>query len=133
MTQMGFRSAPAPNSAPFPVGKIPDDATQIVKNDTATNTTVTMHTVTAGKTFYLCHYGYGIASAAPGDNGGMFVTDNNDKVQYTIVGAVITVADQEAFAAPMMPPLELASGWHILLTSGTATGISMGFIHGYER
>jgi hypothetical protein len=133
MTQMGFRSAPAPNSAPFPVGKIPDDATQIVKNDTATNTTVTMHTVTAGKTFYLCHYGYGIASAAPGDTGGLYVTDNNDKLQYTITGAVITVAGQHGVASPMIPPLELPSGWHLLLTSSTATGLSSAFIHGYER
>ncbi len=124
---------PSQGADPIPVGKIPDDGTQIAKGNDAEDETKIIHTVTAGKTFYLSLIVFSHSNnAVSSQRGRMFVVDDGNNLQYYIVNTRCLTGDGKGFSIPFLPPLELVSEYAIKVVSDTADSIIWGFIHGYE-
>lgn len=124
---------PSINAGPIPVGKIPDDATQIAKHKTASNETDVIHTVTTGKTFYLSACSLGIKNASGAFNhGNIQVTDGSDTMQYVILYVGCPDDNGKMQAMNFLPPLEIQAGWKVKDYSPAVAFTVSGFIHGYE-
>lgn len=123
---------PSQGADPIPVGKIPDDATQIAKSHVVQNGEVIIHTVTAGKIFYLTHYSFTPNSSVAGKYAQLRVRNDSDVVQYTITMVLFDAAGQATVPGTFIPPLEIAAGWDIFLYSNDGGTDARGFIHGYE-
>ena len=124
---------PFQGADPIPVGKIPDGGTQVVKDDSAANTTATVHTVNNAKTLYLTS----IIEQVRNDNAAIktalfYVTDGDDTIQYYFDGLGVGPSTQHRFTATFNPPIEIATGWKIKIETDAADCHIGVFIHGYE-
>jgi len=108
--------------------------TQVVASDVAVDATVVLHTVTAGKTFYLIGATLSVALAGLGI-GKLTITNAGDVEQYDPLAiggpdpAAVRFGDNN-FHPPI--PLEIPAGYKLKLVSSTATISVNGFIQGYE-
>jgi len=124
---------PKPNCLPFPVGKIPDGGTQILKRNYGSNDRKIIHTVTSGKTFYLTH----LSTSWSNNTGG------------TAIGKIGIRTDMDVEVVPIreyyyfingnggdgdcyLPPIEVQEDYRICVETNNANSILMGTIHGYE-
>lgn len=124
---------PSKNADAIPVGKIPDQGTQVAVYDYASGTTVELHEVTTGETLYLSSAFLSARNASGGASScEIHVTDGDNTEQYTIM--LFSMADtlNEADTLNLLPPLEIPPGWKVKLKSGAANMHSYCFIHGYE-
>lgn len=125
--------APAEKAGPIPVGKIPDDATQIKKSAIAVNQTSIIHTVTANKTFYLSLFSVYARNSETGDaDFSTYVTNAADAVQYDLTRLYLSTGTSNGLTFPFLPPLEIAAGWKVKIQSEHANIRGLGFVHGYE-
>lgn len=124
---------PSQGADPIPVGKIPDDGTQVAASANADNTTTVIHTVTAGKTLYLngvtimANNSAGVVSSAY-----IVVRNAADAEQYHIFYIRLNDGLEDSDSENFIPPIEIAAGWDIALRSASADMYTRGFIHGYE-
>lgn len=121
---------PGDSANPIPVGKIPDGAVQVVNSDHVSDGAVVLHTVSAGKTFYLTH----CSIDATGDADGfayIAVRNTDDVDQYMILHAAGHTGFGVTSSPVFIPPIEIPSGWDVTLYS-PSTYTSYGFVHGYE-
>lgn len=106
---------------------------QIAVSGEADDATVILHTVTAGKIFYLVGAHAGMVTAASFTTK-LMVTNAADVEQYAIFespqGAVATQMPFPSYYPSV--PLEIPAGYKIKLFSSGATHKICGFIHGYE-
>lgn len=123
---------PVQGANPIPVGKIPDDGIQIAKSVTATNETLLLLTITAGRTFYLTHYVFTPNSSVVGAYGRVAVRNGSDVEQYVIAMTAFDTVGQVTVSGTLNPPLEIAAGWDIIVVSSDADLNARAFIHGYE-
>lgn len=124
---------PARNAEPIPVGKIPDLATQVVKQSSASGATATIHTVTAAKTLYLNTVIFSIYNVQTNvATLWMGVTNDSDTVQYYFFYTSVTSKEPFAVPATFFPPLEIPAGWKVKVYSNVSNAIAYGFLHGYE-
>lgn len=108
-----------------------DTGTQIHKySTTITNTTETMHTVTAGKTFYLSS-AYILQNTTVATNGFLSVTDAADNVLFEI--ARCTAATPLVISRQFPMPLKIAAGCKIKATAGDANSHVNATIDGWEE
>lgn len=105
---------------------------QVTKNGSVVNNTVIVHTVTAGKTFYLSSAVIGLFSTGTA-SGYLLVRDDGDVLQYNIVFGRIINADEQLFSMGFDPPIEIPEGWDICVSSNSADMYVEGFIHGWEE
>jgi hypothetical protein len=132
LTKMGG-VLPSQDAGPIPVGKIPDQETQVVEGKQATNETVVVHTVTAGKTLYLSAWAFSVNNFSGVDNGGYaLVTDGSDVQQYVFCSIRCPDADGKGLSCSLLPPLEIPAGYKIKAYSPGANITVTLFIHGYE-
>jgi hypothetical protein len=111
----------------------PVGSTQVAKHNIATNSTVTIHTVTAGKTLYLCSIAFSIDNRAAAQAGGSFgVYNGAGALQYYFWIGSAPANDTKQASLSFNPPLELTAGWLIKVSSNLAAVDVLGFIHGYE-
>lgn len=115
----------------IPVQPFGDFGTQIVKDTYADNSTVIIHTVTSGKSLYLCSIALSVIPAATG-YGYFYVRDDSDTTQYRFFRPRRQQYDGEMVSMTFNPPLIIPEGWDICLMS-QVDGFGMrGFIFGYE-
>lgn len=106
---------------------------QVVKSNNAINATSIVHTVTAGKTFYLCLATFCLVDAVGA--GMLFVRNGADVAQYTIIRSDIEtlVGSTSPLLIPFNPPIEIPASWDICVE---ATGVGCnanGFVFGWEE
>lgn len=124
---------PARNADPVPVGKIPDDGTQVAVQGLAANQTTTIHTVTAAKTLYLSLAAVGVRNNnAANQSVYLRVTDGVDALQYDLFGFSVAASQGASDSHSFMPPLEIPAGWKLKVISADADVRAHAFIHGYE-
>ena len=115
---------------PFKTSHFGATRTQIVKSVEVANGTTIIHTVTAGKIFYLCSCSCG-ADSGINKLTHLKVRNASDTDQYIIIdhesAAQATIHGDLTF----FPPISIAAGWDIVLQTTAAQG--MGFIHGWEE
>lgn len=104
--------------------------TIITKSLEVENTTAIIHTVTAGKTFYLCN-AFICASSGVAKTNTLYVRNVADVTQYAIFCAE-TAAQQTINAfMPYNFPIPIAAGFDVVgFTDNTTMTI---FIHGWEQ
>lgn len=124
---------PSKGAEPIPVGKIPDDGTQVAEDGLAENQVTAFHTVTTGKTFYLTAFTCGFNNDTEGDaTGNFYVTNASDAIQYYLAYSRIPANDGEMLACSFPTPVEIAAGWKFKIESPAAGFYIRAFIHGYE-
>lgn len=98
------------------------------------NATTVIHTVTAGKTLYLCHSFLGVQNATGANNAGkLFVTNAADVTQYEL-GVIRMGSGGLHHNSPnvYIPPIEIPAGYKVKAESPVALLKVSAFIHGYE-
>jgi len=107
--------------------------TQVAKSASAINATVIIHTVTAGKTLFLCSASLSLQSGVGGGN--IFVRNGADVWQFALLAAQIftAAATSQGSSITFWPPLEIAAGWDLCTISGAAACSASGFIFGWEE
>lgn len=124
---------PSQGADPIPVGKIPDGGTQVLKYDNAENETTVLHTVTAGKTFYLSSavlsatFGADIAGRVQ-----LFIRDEDDLNAVHIINEQLAAYDGQAVPCSFCPPIEIPALWDICILSNLDNVFANCFVHGYE-
>ena len=114
--------------------EIPTGATQVAKGTTAQNETVSLHTVTTGKTFYLCLLHMWISNESASNDSAIYdVSDGDGTRQYSI--SFTRMPDAQFFADTLQfpVPLEIPAGYKFRIISPAASYYARGFIHGYEK
>lgn len=108
-------------------------ATQFALSDDASNETIVLHTVTGGKTFELVHWAVSyLFDGATIDTSQLFVTDNNDVLQYNIFKLTSSEVGLGSVSGSLPVPLSIPATYKIKLTSNDLGAPIWGFIHGYE-
>ena len=115
----------------IPIQPYGDFGTQVVKNNHANNSTVIIHTVTSGKTLYLCSITLSVDPIANG-YGWFYVRDTNDNTVYSFFRPRRQANDGEMVSATFNPPLKIPDGYDICLMSEVDGFHMYGFIFGYE-
>jgi len=106
---------------------------QIAKYDSANNSTVIIHTVSAGKTFFMTTANYMSETSGAGAGGRLDVLNASGVLQYTIAVIVFTAVGQGAISMSFNPPLEIPGGYKIVVFSNSAALTARAFIHGWEE
>jgi len=115
----------------IPIQPYTDFGTQVAKDNYANNSTVIIHTVTSGKSLYLCSIGFSVFPTATG-HGVFFVRDESDTTQYRFFYIRRQSDDGDMVSMTFNPPLVIPEGWDICLWSATSGFGIRGFIFGYE-
>ena len=130
MALMGFRE---PNQVKWVGTRPAHRGTQITKSDTAANATTILHTVTAGKVFYLCGFTFCVYLSAAGIWTGLIVRDAGGVTQYHLANICSPIVDSQVLSLEFMVPLEIPSAYDVCTYSLGVTAISFAFIHGWEE
>ena len=109
------------------------NGTQIVKNANSNNAIAILHTVTAGKTFYL--KGFALSWNASGSGNGAFllVRDAADVLQYYLMISYSGAAGHGLCTRDYSQPIEIAAGFDICIQSNAATLSAFCTIDGWEE
>ena len=103
---------------------------QVAKSVEVSNATSIIHTVTAGKIFYLC------SVSCDSDSGvnkltHLKVRNVSDVDQYIIIDHESAAQASISGSLSFSPPIAIPAGWDIVLQTTASQG--MGFIHGWEQ
>jgi len=103
---------------------------QINKSVIGNNNTTIIHTVTAGKVFYLCAVTFS-GNPQAGGTSDLFIRNVADVAQYTILHSHTAAVDGRDSAMPLFMPIAIPAGYDIVLTTtNTAAHV---FIAGWEQ
>lgn len=91
------------------------NGTQIAKSAIVSSGSAIVHTVTSGKIFYLTTLIFDISHAAFAGYIHVLVRDISDVVVYYLVQRYCTPIAQVEFSATFNPPLEIPSGYDIVV------------------
>lgn len=122
----------------MPIGvKLLGHQTRVMKTGGAANTTTIIHTVTAGKTFYLEAFELNAYDVASGETPTvtMIIRDGADATVYSFVlrltGAVNGYIQQTSLSLPT--PIAIAAGYDVVVVSDSANCVPKLNIIGYEQ
>lgn len=124
---------PSYGADPIPVGKIPDEGTQVLKSGDAENETAILYTVTAGKILYLSSLVFSLTFGA--DVSGhcrVAIRDEDDLNPVDIINVTHRTYNGAGIPCSFCPPIEIPALWDIFLVSSIADLFVQCFIHGYE-
>jgi len=129
LTEIGVKPV-SPRQA-IPTQPYRDFGTQIAKEGNAVNATVIIHTVSTGKTLYLCSVSFSVYPTANG-MGALYCRDTDDALQYIFF--IIRRQANDGFATAMSfnPPLVIPAGYDLCVRSWNDGFDTRGFIFGYE-
>lgn len=102
----------------------------IQKSAELINNQVVIHTVTAGKIFYLCSATISVDSAL-GNTTMLYVRNVADTVLYRIFDFRITNAAPNNNSVSFNPPIPIQAGFDIVAI--TTSPLASAFIHGWEQ
>jgi len=130
MSAMSFRE---PNEVKWVGVRPAHKGTQIFKDATAENGITVIHTVSSGKTLYLCEVMLRCIYNVTGW-GQLYVQDNNDIFVRDLclinpIANTIKPTDHNHF----WPPVEIPSAYDICVQSNAAGLIARGAIFGWEE
>lgn len=109
-----------------------DTGTQVLASGTANNSTVTLRTVTAGKTLYLTSLS--ILAGLGGHSSSCIITDGADATQYTILpGGSVVGTGNLAFPLVFSNPVKIPAGWKVKVTTNNASDYMSAFLVGWEE
>lgn len=109
------------------------NGTQVLKENYVSNATLVLHTVTAGKTLYLCSAYASYYISATGIIGRLFVRDVADFTVYSFSICNSGALGQMESTPSYNPPIEIPAGYDICLISGAASMVIRAGIHGWEE
>lgn len=111
-----------------------DTGTQIHQEATQSGAgTAIVHTVTAGKTFYLTLTHFEGEASAANKLVTLSIRNDSDVTQFTLSSHTLSTLNEtlsENFA--FTPPMKIAAGWDIVVTA-VANSVSRAFVHGWEE
>jgi len=124
---------PKPNATSIPVGKIPDGAVQVIRSNFASNATVTLYQVTAGKTLYFCSYFFWSNNQNPAAaTGQMTVTTSGDAHRFYLAYHYLPTNTFASTSLTFFPPLEITDQFKIKIQSNLGSYEVLGMFYGYE-
>jgi hypothetical protein len=130
MSAMSYRE---PNEVRWVGVRPAHKGTQVAFNNTANNSTIPLHDVPSGKTFFLAGFTCNVNKGTGGGNGYLTVRDVSNVAQYHLVQVPMFSAGHATYCMSFVPPFEIPSGWDITIISDTAgLGVSA-FIYGWEE
>ena len=106
--------------------------TQKLADNTANNATVTVYTVTTGKTLYLNSLHITLVTTNAGITVGTLVIANASAVAQITYGLYAVLNSLSIVSIPFPVPMQLGSAWTIKITSPDLTTSIKAAIHGYE-
>ena len=107
--------------------------TQVVKSKVSQASTDIVHTVTSGKTLFLCGLIFSANTSAVDKTCKIFVRDDSDVLQYDFTAFTFRTTGVLSISLPFYPPLEIPAGYDIVTTSPDASAKCSGFIFGWEE
>jgi len=121
--------------------KAPSSATTIYKSGNVSGSTTVLHTVTAGKTFYLTTGFLATSSVAINRTGYLAVRNGSDVIQYYLAYTYLRGGSLESGDIPpslvvpitINPALAIPAGWDIVIYSQDSNITSAGGIGGWEE
>jgi hypothetical protein len=130
MALMLFRE---PNQARWGGVRPAHRGTQVEKSNSVTNGTIIVHTVTAGKTLFLCTVvvEFRFGGLAAWDF--LAVRNEADVFQYYIARLRDNTAGTVGLVIPYWPPREISAGYDIYLTSSGVNNDMAADIFGWEE
>lgn len=105
--------------------------TQIAKDETATNETKIIHTVTAAKILYLSAAAL-CGKGAGNGNLSLEVRDAGDVLKYHLFCTNFKAGEACGMTLPLRPAIKIPAGYDIIVISAAAGVEAHGFIHGFE-
>lgn len=130
MSVMKFRE---PNQVLWRGWRPGHNGTQIAKRAAKSNGTLIVHTVTAGKTFFLSHWRFRVDTTAAAHSGLFFVRDTDDITVYDIDDILMRTVGHYNNAVALFHPIEIPAGYDVCISSSDAALSSSAFIHGWEE
>ena len=106
---------------------------QVTARAQADNTTVIVHTVTSGKTFFWTHLSNMVFSSAAGGNMQLYVRDDSDVTQYFLYSGANRLAHHSNWSDAFWPPIEIPSLWDIVVLSNNSFVVYNAFVTGWEE
>jgi len=109
------------------------DGVQVLKRAAAINSATIIHTVSAGKTLYLCYCGMQVLVVA---DGGAYVAVYDDTPAYFFPvhrSVVVAGSGPISVGASFWPPIELLAGYSVQVYSGALVLNVGGTIFGWEE
>ncbi len=110
-----------------------DTGTQITKYATATNATAIIHTVTAGKTFYLSGWALGTNGGASGPVSILIRDDSDVAVYYPCRMYQSAANNGVSDAKANIPPIKIPADYDICAVGGAASLSALAMIEGWEE
>lgn len=111
----------------------PHVGTLIRKHASVINGTTVVHTVTAGKTLYLCGMVCVVTETTANGRGYMAIRNDSDVEQYLIFDVKLYSAGIVPNNFVFNPPDQLSAGYDIIVHSDSDHIDTRGFIFGYEE
>ena len=130
MSAMSFRE---PNEIRWIGVRPAHKGTQVIKDGTANNNTVIIHTVSTGKTFYLTFFRHDADFITATSYATLFVRDDSDVTQYALSHYQGRVSGTFGKAVGLYFPIEIPAGWDICVTTSSTDVRSRATIHGWEE
>lgn len=111
-----------------------DTGTQVVASGASNNNTVTIYTVTTGKTLYLAGYSVDDSTSSGGDTAALIVTNAADATQYSLHSFKAgLVAVSPSVGRLIQPAIKIPAGYKIKVTSSGANSYVSACINGWEE
>lgn len=109
--------------------------TTIIKKDDVANGTRNIHTVTAGKIFYLCGCGVAYSASVSGRRGEVYVDSDAQVLVHVYSATTATYAEYDSGGLTMSysTPLPLPAGSQLIVKSSFAGMNVKGWIIGWEE
>jgi hypothetical protein len=107
--------------------------TQVTKYATVTGATGNVHTVTAGKTFFMTSLVFSAWASVAGSYARVSVRNESDVLQYTICYFYMRDVSERVVSVTFPQPVEIAAGWDVFVVAGDANTSAFAFVHGWEE
>jgi len=106
---------------------------QVAAHNIAINNTQIIHTVTAGKVLYLTDWVFEANAGAAGWSADFEIRNVLDVLVYKIVTWYSGGVESRMLANSLFYPIEVPTGYDIIVSSNAVGLGTFGFIHGWEE
>lgn len=130
MSEMSFRE---PNQVLWRGVRPAHLGTQILKYADANAATVVVHTVSAGKVFYLTFFSHTGFLSAAGEVSELIIRNAADALQLRLSRFESPASETLSVAVGLNFPIEIPALWDIAIYSSNAGIVSYGSIAGWEE
>jgi len=109
------------------------NGTQIIKYGLANNSTVVLHTVSAGKTLYLYSFNIDVYTTTASFGGQLRVRDTTPAIVNILADLNAGANMSQAIAQDLYYPIEIPAGYTIEIVSDVEAVIVVACIFGWEE